>query len=46
MLAELAALGVVGIRINWSKRKTLPDPFASDYQDLFCGPVTLACTSS
>jgi len=36
MLAELAALGVVGIRINWSKRKTLPDPFASDYQDLFC----------
>jgi predicted TIM-barrel fold metal-dependent hydrolase len=35
-LVELAALGVVGIRLNWSKRKSVPDPFASDQQALFC----------
>jgi len=34
-LAEMARIGVVGIRLNWFRRDTLPDVGAPDYRRLF-----------
>jgi predicted TIM-barrel fold metal-dependent hydrolase len=34
-LAGLRSLGVVGIRLNWSKRRRFPDPNSAAYQRLF-----------